>query len=153
MENTNYEDSLSVDEKILMAVIRTAEIFKRTHAAIFRNYGLSFSQYNVLRVLEGSPNRRNKIITISRIMLVPNANITGIAKRLDNNGFIVKKTKPGDKRVTILELTSKGIDILGAIEEEKDSRLASMLEALSTAEKKAFLQYARRLIKQNIYGI
>jgi hypothetical protein len=56
-----YVSDLSVNEKVLMAIVRTAETFKRTHAAIFRRHGLSFPQYNVLRVLDASQDGRNKI--------------------------------------------------------------------------------------------
>ena len=66
-----YVSDLSENEKVLMAIVRAAENFKRTHAAIFRRYGLSFPQYNVLRVLDASHEGRNKISDISRIMLLP----------------------------------------------------------------------------------
>jgi len=47
VDTKRYVSDLSTNEKVLMAV-RAAETFKRTHSAIFRNYGLSFPQYNVL---------------------------------------------------------------------------------------------------------
>ena len=103
-----YKSDLCTDERVLMAIVRAAEIFRRNHSGIFRNYGLSFPQYNVLRVLEASRNGRNKISDVSRIMLVPGANITGIAKRLEKDGFIIKKSDAADERVTILEITPKG---------------------------------------------
>lgn len=41
-KEANYRDHLSTDEKVLMAIVRAAEIFKRAHAVVFRNHGLSF---------------------------------------------------------------------------------------------------------------
>ena len=66
-----YVSDLSANEKVLMAIVRAAENFKRTHTTIFRRHGLSFPQYNVLRVLDASQGGRNKISDIGRIMLVP----------------------------------------------------------------------------------
>lgn len=40
-------------------------------------------------------------------MLVPRANMTGIAKGLERSGFIIRKSDPRDERVTILEITPK----------------------------------------------
>ena len=77
MKKSSYRSDLSVDEKVLMAIVRAAEIFKRGHSAVFRNHGLSFPQYNVLRVFDASANGRNRIRDVSRIMLVPGANMTG----------------------------------------------------------------------------
>jgi MarR family 2-MHQ and catechol resistance regulon transcriptional repressor len=61
-------------------------------------------------------------------MLVPGANITGLAKRLQKDGFIVKKSDERDERVTILEITPKGKRTLKYIEKEKDEWLAAAVK-------------------------
>ena len=148
MNEYTYKSDLSDDEKVLMAIVRTAEIFKRNHSAVFRNYGLSFSQYNVLRVLGASTNGQNRMSEISRIMLVAGANITGIAKRLENYGFIIKKSDPSDERVTILEITPKGKRTLKNIEKDKDHWLEVMLADLSRSERLDLLEKTRRIIRR-----
>jgi DNA-binding MarR family transcriptional regulator len=150
MDKRNYRSDLSTDEKVLMAIVRAAEIFKRNHSAVFRNYGLSFPQYNVLRVLEASSNGQNKMSDVSRIMLVPGANITGIAKRLEKDGFIIKKSDPRDERVTILEITPKGKKTLRNIEKEKDEWLEMMLKNLSKNEKLEVLDKVKRILKNGM---
>ena len=151
MAERTYKSDLSTDEKVLMAIVRAAEIFKRNHSSVFRNYGLSFPQYNVLRVLEASKNGQNKISDVSRIMLVPGANITGIAKRLEKDGFIIKKSDPGDERVTILEITPKGKRTLKNIEKEKDEWLELMLKNLSENQKLELLDKVKRILKNGMY--
>ena len=108
MVRSTYKSNLSTDEKVLMGIVRTAEIFKRAHAGVFKRHGLSFPQYNVLRVLEASANGRNTIGEVGRIMLVPGANMTGIAKRMEKQGFIRRNSDLRDERVTMLEITLKG---------------------------------------------
>jgi len=130
-----------------MGVVRLAEKFKRIHSAVFRKYGLSFPQYNVLRVLEASRGGKNKIGDVGKIMIVPVANLTGIAKRLEKEGFIKKKSDPADDRVTILEITPKGRKSLTQIEKEKDEWLETMLKNLSDNEKLELLDHVRRLLK------
>jgi DNA-binding MarR family transcriptional regulator len=148
MNKYSYKSDLSNDEKVLMAIVRSAEIFKRNHSSIFRNYGLSFSQYNILRVLDASTNGQNKMSEISRIMLVAGANITGIAKRLVSDGFIIKKPDPTDERVTILQITPKGKQTLKNIAKEKDESLEVMLANLSESERLDFLDKIRRIIRR-----
>jgi len=143
-----YKSDLSDDEKVLMAIVRTAEIFKRNHSIVFRNYGLSFPQYNILRVLDASTNGQNKMSEISRIMLVAGANLTGIAKRLQKDGFIIKKSDPTDERVTILEITPKGKKTLKNIEKEKDHWLKAMLADLSRSDRLDLLEKTRRIIRR-----
>lgn len=144
-----YVSDLSANEKVLMAIVRAAENFKRTHTAVFRKYGLSFPQYNVLRVLDASRNGRNKISDISRIMLVPGANMTGIAKRLERDGFLLRKPDPRDERVTILEITAKGKRTLKSIKNEKDRILEKLLSSFSQKNKLDLLDSVKHLIKKN----
>jgi len=150
MTKKTYKSDLSTDEKVLMAIIRSAEHFKRVHSSVFRKFGLSFPQYNVLRVLDASKNGRNKISDVSRIMLVPGANITGLAKRLAKDGFIVKKSDPEDDRVTLLAITPKGKKTLQNIEKEKDRQLALMMKNLSKNEKASLLDIVKRILKNGM---
>jgi DNA-binding MarR family transcriptional regulator len=150
MTQRTYKSDLSTDEKVLMAIVRAAEFFKRSHSSVFKNFGLSFPQYNVLRALEASKNGQNKISDVSRIMLVPGANITGIAKRLSKEGFIVKKSDPRDDRVTILKITLKGKKALKNIERQKDLRLKLMLKNLSSKQKRDLLDKVKRILKNGM---
>ena len=152
MDTKRYVSDLSTNERVLMGVVRAAETFKRTHSAIFRNYGLSFPQYNVLRVLDASRNGMNKISEVSRIMLVPGANMTGIGKRLERNGFLIRKSDPNDERVTIFEITPKGRKTLKNIEQEKDRSIETILGGFSQNDKTEFLDKLKLLIKNNIHA-
>jgi DNA-binding MarR family transcriptional regulator len=152
VDTKRYVSDLSTNEKVLMAMVRAAETFKRTHSAIFRNYGLSFPQYNVLRVLDASRNGMNKISEVSRIMLVPGANMTGIGKRLERNGFLIRKSDPNDERVTIFEITPKGRKTLKNIEQEKDRSIGTILGGFSENDKTEFLDKLKLLIKNNIHA-
>lgn len=153
MNTRRYVSDLSTNEKVLMAMVRAAEVFKRSHTAIFRNYGLSFPQYNVLRVLDASRNGKNKISEVSTVMLVPSANMTGIAKRLERDGFLIRKSDPNDERVTILEITPKGRKTLKNIEQEKDRSIEMILSGFSQKDKTALLDKLKRLIMNNMQSL
>jgi DNA-binding MarR family transcriptional regulator len=40
--------------------------------------------------------------------MVTNGNITGLADRLEADGFVLRETLDGDRRVTVAKLTHKG---------------------------------------------
>lgn len=144
-----YRSDLSADENVLMALVRAAETFKRVVSNIFRKHSLSFPQYNMLRVLDASKGGQSRITHVSRIMLVPVANMTGIARRLEKNGFIVRKSDPTDERVTILEITQKGKRTLTYIEKERDDYMHAMLREFADDEKLALLEHLKLLIKNS----
>jgi DNA-binding MarR family transcriptional regulator len=145
----NYRSDLSVNENVLMSLVRAAEIFKRVVSTVFREYDLSFPQYNVLRVLDAAKDGQSRITDVGRIMLVPYANMTGIAKRLEKNGFINRKSDPTDERVTILEITQKGKKTIIKIEKEQEKNMFAMLEGFTEQEKQDQLDRLKRLIKNS----
>lgn len=143
----NYDSDLTIDEKVLMAIVRAAENFKRAHSSIFKKHGLSFPQYNILRVLESSENGRNKTSAVSRIMLVPGANMTGLAKRLEKDGFILRTRDTEDERVTLLSITPKGRKALALIKDEKNESIEIILKGFARKDKQDLLEKIRQLIE------
>ncbi|MBI5440431.1 MAG: MarR family transcriptional regulator [Deltaproteobacteria bacterium] len=132
-----------------MAVLRAAEAFKRGQTDVCRSHGLSFPQYNVLRVLEASEQGRNTVSGVSRIMLVPVANMTGLAKGLERDGFILRTSDPRDERVTVLEITEKGRRTLDDLRAAKDDHIEAILSGFSGEERQELLALARRLVRNS----
>jgi len=143
----NYRTDLSEDEKILMAIVRAAETFKRAASSLFSKYNLSFPQYNILRVLDASEHGQTRITEVSRIMLVSGANMTGLAKRLEKNGFIQRKSDPNDERVTLLQIAAKGKTVLTDIEVSRDQLLENIVQGFSAEEKKTVYSMVRRWLR------
>ena len=112
MSDTAYKSDMSIDERVLMAMVRIAERFKKNSLAIVRNWDLTFSRYNVLRVLDASKNGQNTMRNVNRIMLVSSANMSGIAGRLEKKGFIVRTSDPNDDRQKRLQITPEGTQVL-----------------------------------------
>ncbi len=141
----SYKSDMSIDEKVLMAVVRVAESFKRDASALFRKHGLTFSQYNVLRVLDASLDGENTMRDTSKIMLASGANMSGIAKRLEKGGFITRKGDPNDDRLKRLMITGKGKQTLDDISEAKEQRIKTYLKDYSDKEKSALLDMLREM--------
>ena len=147
MVDNGYKNDLSLDEKVMMAIVRIAEFFKKNSGNIFKNYGLTFPQYNVLRVLDSSHKRQNTISNVGKIMLVSGANMTGIAKRLEKSGFLLRKSDPNDERITLLEITPKGSERLKHIANEKDAIISRYLAHVSDDQKQLLLLLLRPIIR------
>jgi MarR family 2-MHQ and catechol resistance regulon transcriptional repressor len=145
----NYRSNLSLDEKVLMGIVRVSELFKKRASEIFKNYGLTFAQYNVLRVLSSSDDGTNTVTNVSRIMLVTGANMTGISKRMERDGFLLRKRHPTDERVTLLEITPKGRQALHNIMPEKENFITALMGDRPEVEKDRLLEILRQLIRKN----
>jgi DNA-binding MarR family transcriptional regulator len=146
VSDSAYKSDMSIDERILMAIVRVAERFKKDSSAVFKNWGLTFSQYNVLRVLDASGNGQNTMKNVNRIMLVSSANMTGIAKRLEKNGFIVRTSDPHDDRSKRLQITPEGTKVLKAISDYKDRNVSRYLVKYPEEGKAALLETMQRIL-------
>jgi MarR family 2-MHQ and catechol resistance regulon transcriptional repressor len=145
----NYKSGLRIDEKVLVALVKASEIYKKDCDTIYKNYGLTFSQYNVLRVLANSKGGQNSVTITSKIMLVSGPNMTGVAKRLEKNGFILRKHDSNDERITILEITPKGRRVIENIQTAHDENIANYLEGFSEEDKKGLLENLKRLFNNS----
>lgn len=143
---SSYTNSLTLNEKLLMSLVRVAEDFKKRSSAIFKNYGLTFAQYNVLRVLRSSEEGSNTVSNVGKIMLVTGANMTGLAKRLEREGFLIRKRHPKDERVTLLEITPKGRQALQNIENEKEEILKLYVRGFNDEQKEALLAKLKNMV-------
>ena len=80
-------------------------------------------------------------------MLVSGSRITGLAKRLEKKGLLIRKGDTSDERIKILEITPKGSQILKDIFQEKEDLLKKYLLKYSEDEKKAFFNVIRSILK------
>jgi len=79
----NYKNNMEIGEKVIAVLFRASETIKKDLDLTYKNYGLTFSQYNVLRILNNSKNGQNTVSNTSKIMLVSSSNITGLTQRLE----------------------------------------------------------------------
>lgn len=145
----SYKSGLKVDEKVMVALVKASEIYKKDCDTIYKNYGLTFSQYNVLRVLNNSKDGQNSVTVTSKIMLVSGPNMTGVAKRLEKNGFILRKHDSNDERITLLEITPKGRQVIQNIQVAHDENIANYLKGFSEEEKKGLLEDLKQLFNNS----
>jgi DNA-binding MarR family transcriptional regulator len=148
MSEIAYKSDMSIDERVMMAIVRVAEGFKKNSSAVVKDWGLTFSQYNLLRVLDASENGQNTMKNVNRIMLVSSANMTGIAKRLERSGFIVRTSDPNDDRSKRLQITPQGTRVLKDIADRKERSLRRYLVKYSDEQKRELLDTLRGILKQ-----
>ena len=139
----------SIDERIMMAIVRVSERFKRKSAAIFTDYGLSFSQYNALRLLGNLPGGRGSITEISHQLLVSTPNMSGIAKRLEKAGFVSRSRDMGDERRTILQLQPPAKQVLKNIQGLQEKNIKMFLASCPLGQKRAFLDLLKGMLQSD----
>ncbi|MFT4522614.1 MAG: DNA-binding MarR family transcriptional regulator [Bacteroidia bacterium] len=84
----------------------------------FEDTGLTYQQYNVLKIVAEA--KKGKDVTINYIkdrLVEKDADISRLIDRLKESGYVNKTPKPTDKRHTIIELTEFGKSELNNLKE------------------------------------
>ncbi|HRR09271.1 MAG TPA: MarR family transcriptional regulator [Rhodothermales bacterium] len=101
----------------IINIFVTASHLRRRFDQQCGKFGITFRQYNILRILRGQyPNgyARNEIMDR---MLEPAADVTRILDRLEADGLVQRKTASEDRRVSLAYATEKSLNVLDLLEE------------------------------------
>jgi DNA-binding MarR family transcriptional regulator len=133
----------SLEQEAVLNVLRTNDQYQVRFTRLFRPYGLTPSQYNVLRILRGEGQPLPILEIASRtITVVPG--ITGLIDRLEESGFVKRERCQEDRRVIWVALTEKARKTLAAL----DRPLAELHERLIGHLSRAELKELVRLLEK-----
>ncbi|MEZ6142648.1 MAG: MarR family transcriptional regulator [Zavarzinella sp.] len=112
-------------QEAILNILRTSDVFHNAIGRLLREYGLTQSQYNVLRILrgEGTPMPCQEISN-RMIQVVPA--MTGLLDRLEAQDYIVRERSAEDRRSVFISLTERATEVLSMI----DQPIEQMHEAL-----------------------
>lgn len=125
----------SAQQEAMLNILRSADQFENRIGRLFREYDLTPSQYNVLRILRGEGQPLPCIEIVERMLQVVPA-MTGLLDRLEKMSLIERQRSSEDRRVVYVELTSKGRDILNRIDQPLIDLHQKLLGHLNQSELK-----------------
>lgn len=137
---------MELNERIMIFIVMASEMFKKRSSAVLRQYGLTFSHYNVLRHLVACEQGRDTIGNVGKKLLVTPSCMTGLARRIENAALIDRKDAK-DERLTILQITSQGLKILDTIREIQEQHGGSYLETCSQEQKEEVLAVLKHIVR------
>jgi DNA-binding MarR family transcriptional regulator len=104
------------EQEALLNLLRTADQLQIRFARLFRRFGLTSQQYNILRILRGE-GKPLPILEIASRMITVVPGITGLIDRLETAGLVCRKRCDNDRRVVYVCISDKAVDLLGQIDQ------------------------------------
>ena len=83
---------------------------------MFKEYGITGSQYNVLRILRGEGEALPCLEIASR-MITQLPDITRLVDRLEAAGLVTRSRTTEDRRVVLIQITEAGLRLLSQLDE------------------------------------
>jgi DNA-binding MarR family transcriptional regulator len=132
-----------LEQEAMLNLVRTNDRFQIRFSRLFREYGLTPSQYNVLRILrcEGKPL---PCLEIADRLVAAVPAITGLIDRLQGMGLVTRERSTEDRRVVYVAPTPAALELLRRL----DGRVVELHKALMGHLSEAELRELNRLLEK-----
>jgi len=84
---------------------------------LFSRWDLTAQQYNVLRLLEASPEKAVPTLSLASRLVSRAPDITRMIDRLEKRAWIRRERSENDRRTVMVSITTAGRELLGGIAE------------------------------------
>ena len=122
----------SLQQEVYLSIQRTADELHSRVATILKPFGVSTTQYNVLRILRGAGPEGHRCSAIADRMITREPDITRLLDRMAKAGWITQSRDSEDRRVVITRITPEALKLLREIDkpllELNHTMMASMGE-------------------------
>src|SRR6266576_6928911 len=134
----------SAAQEAALNVVRTNDQLQIRFSRLFRDYGLTPSQYNILRILRGE-GKPLPILEIADRTVTVVPGITGLIDRLEQAGFVNRLRCEKDRRVIYVALTDQGMTTLAALDEPLVALHHKLVGHLSQGELKELIRLLEKV--------
>jgi DNA-binding MarR family transcriptional regulator len=107
----------SLEQEVFLNVLRTADVLTTKLEAILKPFGLSPTQYNVLRILRGAGDEGLACGRIAERMITRDPDVTRLLDRLEKCGLIRRARQTDDRRVVKGFITPAGSKLLTQLDD------------------------------------
>ena len=107
---------MSPAENAFQCVLRAAGGLLRGVEVLLNGYGLTATQYNVLRILRGAGEHGTCGREIASHLLTAEPDITRLLDRMKKRGLISRRRDAKDRRFVTTRITPSGLEILAVLD-------------------------------------
>ncbi len=97
-------------------MLRTADVLTRGAIGVLKAEELSTTQYNVLRILRGSPQGLTCGEIASR-MITRDPDVTRLLDRMEKRGLISRSRESRDRRLVLARISPEGLKLVNRLDE------------------------------------
>jgi DNA-binding MarR family transcriptional regulator len=118
---------VSLEEEVFLNLLRTGDALVREVSRVLKPFGVSPTQFNVLRILRGAGEAGLTCGEVGERMVTHDPDITRLMDRMEKRGLIRRSRDVQDRRVITARITPEGMEILRQMDLENPRLLSSLL--------------------------
>jgi DNA-binding MarR family transcriptional regulator len=106
----------SRQQEAYLSVVRTASTLTDRVEDLLKPYGISGTQYNVLRILRGAGEGGLCRNELRDRMLTRMPDMTRLLDRMEEAGLVTRSRERDDRRMVLARITARGQELLGELD-------------------------------------
>tara|TARA_B100000767_G_scaffold202544_1_gene189455 strand:+ start:3100 stop:3534 length:435 start_codon:yes stop_codon:yes gene_type:complete len=114
-------------------------------SALFKVYGISLPQFNVLRILRGQNGTAANLSTIQECMIHKMSNTTRLIDKLIVKGYVNRFVCEKNRRKIELFITDQGLKLLKSLVHTIDDKEKELLKNLNIKEKEELMRVLSKI--------
>jgi DNA-binding MarR family transcriptional regulator len=106
----------TLEQEAAVSLARTAALVEHSAVDLLRPYGLTPTQYNVLRILRGAEPEGLGRNEVRDRLVSPVSDTTRLLDRLVERRLVVRTRGSDDRRVVVARITREGLDLIAPLD-------------------------------------
>lgn len=140
-----HEPVRSREAEALLSLLRGADLAKHRFAGLFDSEGITFQQYNVLRILRRAGPRGLPTLEVGERMIERTPGVTRIIDRLEAKGLVSRERCSEDRRRVWCRLSPAGHDLLTRLDAPVNRTDQGIFAGMERTELDGFIGTLERL--------
>ena len=112
-------------------ILYTASWYSHALMRWLKPYGISWQQFNIMRILKGQKGKPASLRLVSERMIDQMSNTSRLIDKLVHKGLVERRECPRDRRQVDLLLTASGEDVLAKARNTVKEGTQKLLEHMS----------------------
>lgn len=129
----------SLEAEAVLSIARTAAKLDHGVAQTLKPFGLTPTQYNVLRILRGAGAEGLCRNAVGERLVAPVPDVTRLLDRMEDSGLIIRERSGTDRRFVTTRVTRKGLGLLDQLDEPLEALHREQLGHLGKRHLKALV--------------
>ena len=126
-------------QEAVVGLLRTASVVTRAFARVVEPAGLSWAQYNALRIVQGAGSAGIATLAIRQRMIDEGTTITRLLDKLETAGLLQRERSDPDRRQVLCRITEAGRTLLRELDPQVDALDEELAGGLGPARLQTFV--------------
>jgi DNA-binding MarR family transcriptional regulator len=124
----------SLQQEAYLSVVRTTSALTDRVEDLLKPYGISGTQYNVLRILRGAGEGGLCRNELRDRMLTRMPDVTRLLDRMEESGFVTRSREREDRRMVLTRISTRGRELLSELDGPMSDLHREQLSGLTEAQ-------------------